>query len=346
MTELELTNIGSDKNRKKAIAKMKSVFLVICCFLLSSCIGLPVAGSSARDEKRLFINSIGMRLVLIPAGEFMMGSRELPENVAANLDYSASPGKKNWYQDEHPLHRVTITKPFYLQETEVTAAQFRRFTSETGYRTDSEREGWGWVKNYGKDKQGWIKKEGVNWQSPWFSQGDSEPVVYISRNDAEAFIAWLNKKENTDRYSLPTEAQWEYACRAGTDTPYYWGEHPDGGKANFADGSYSRIYSQHKFVSPDQEDGHIHTASVASYPANRFGLYDMSGNVYEWCSDWYGGYPAAPAIDPKGPETGRHGVLRGGAWNTPAKNLRCANRRSFAPGNRDDFTGFRVAFNP
>jgi formylglycine-generating enzyme required for sulfatase activity len=276
------------------------------------------------DDERILSNSIGMRFVLIPAGTFMMGSPEAAESVAANPAYSDAPGLVKWYQDEHPLHRVTISRPFYLQETEVTLAQFRRFVSATGFRTDSE-------------------KEGVNWQAPGFSQGDNEPVVYISRNDAEAFVAWLNKKEDTDRYSLPTEAQWEYACRAGTETPYYWGTLPDGGKANFADGSYSRAYPKHKGVNRSQEDGHVHTAPVARYPANPFGLYDMSGNAFEWCKDWFGEYSAAPARDPRGPAEGKRGVLRGGAWQTSAMAIRSAARASFDPGRRDNFTGFRVA---
>jgi sulfatase modifying factor 1 len=322
---------------------MRRIFPAMCCVVAMSTMACGPATGQVRDDERILSNSIGIRFVLIPAGTFMMGSHEPAESVAANPVYSDAPGQVKWFQDEHPLHRVTISRPFYLQETEVTLGQFRRFVSDTGFRTESEKEGWGRARDGKKDHPGWVKKEGVNWQAPGFSQSDNEPVVYISRNDAEAFVKWLNNKENTDRYSLPTEAQWEYACRAGTETPYYWGMLPDGGKANFADGSYSRASPNDKYVNRNQEDGQVHTAPVARYPANPFGLYDMSGNAFEWCKDWFGEYSAAPVSDPRGPAEGKKGVLRGGAWNSSAMAVRSAGRSGFDPGNRDNFTGFRVA---
>lgn len=295
----------------------------------------------ATAEEKIFSNSLGMRFVLVPAGEFMMGSHESAKSVSANPAYADEPSKIEWFQRAHPMHRVTISQPFYLQETEVSVGQFRAFVSDSGYRTDAEREGWGWVIIYDKDE--WVKKEGANWRTPGFPQGDNEPVVFISWNDAAAFVKWLNNRENTGRYALPTEAQWEYACRAGTETPFYWGQLPDGKMANFADGNYSSAYPNKENINHKNEDGFIHTAPAGSYPANPFGLYDMSGNAYEWCSDWYAEYSSEPVIDPRGPSEGKFRVLRGGSWFNTAVVMRSPFRYACIPGLRCSVTGFRIA---
>ena len=302
-------------------------------------LGLVLAGLANAGGKE-FINSLGMRFVLIPAGEFMMGGEESPESVANNPAYNDKPGNKESFQREHPRHKVTISKAFYLQKTEVTVDQFRRFTVDTGYRTDAEREGWGSVLD---DKQvKWVKKGGVNWKSPGFLQAGNEPVTFISWNDAVAFIAWLNRKEG-GRYRLPTEAEWEYACRAGTDTPFYWGNRPSGRQANFADSAFAKAHPKFQYVNRGVTDGYVYTAPVGSFPPNAFGLYDMSGNVFEWCQDWFGDYSSGHAVDPQGPSVGESRVLRGGSWFNVAYDMRSARRLGNTPDYRCYSTGFRVA---
>lgn len=301
-------------------------------------IALMLGQSSAADP--VFVNSLDMRFVMIPSGTFMMGSHEPAEAVAVNPAYGDRPGKVKWYKREHPLHRVTLMRPFLLQETEVTVAQFRAFTTATGFRTDAERKGWGW--GYGNGK--WVWKQGVNWQAPGFDQGDDYPVTYISWYDAQAFIEWLNRKEKTVRYRLPTEAEWEYACRAGSKTPFYWGRKPDGRYANFADLNYAKVYPKDTYVNRGAGDGRAYTAPVASYRPNAFGLYDMSGNLNEWCQNWYSEYKGEDALDPRGPTEGKHRVLRGGSWCNIAGGVRSANRGRNTPSYGFSRTGFRIAW--
>src|SRR5262249_1018949 len=148
---------------------------------------------------RELTNSIGMKLILIRAGEFLMGS---PDGDGDD--------------DEHPQHRVRITQPFYLGVHEVTRGQFRRFVDEAGYQTETAqdgKDGWGGKEEAKKFEQ----NRGYSWQNPGFEQTDDHPVVNVSWNDVVAFAAWLSRKEG-DTYRLPTEAEWEYACRAGTTT--------------------------------------------------------------------------------------------------------------------------------
>lgn len=290
---------------------------------------------SAAVAEKDFINSIGMKFVSIPAGEFMMGSREDAVSVMKN------PTKVEALERDKPLHKVTLSRPFFLQSTEVTVDQFRRFITATGYRTDAEKEGWSWV--YDRVQHNWVKTLFVNWRSPGFSQGDNHPVTSVSWNDAQAFVTWLNEKEGTDAYRLPTEAQWEYAARAGTETPFYWGSTPDGRYANFIDTSYANVRPKDKDLSGGVYDGYIFTAPVGSFKPNTWGLYDMSGNVWEWCHDWYGDYPAGAVVDPLGPGEGKRRIVRGGSWDCQAKFMRSSARIRRVPVNRYHDFGFRVA---
>ncbi len=306
-------------------------------FLIATLWGGPLSGAD-----KAFVNSLDMRFVLIPAGTFQMGCRETAEAVAANPAYGDTSGKAGWYRREHPLHQVTLTRPFLLQTTEVTVGQFRAFVAATGYRTEAEGEGWGWV--YSQGRREWIRQAGVHWQAPGFTQDDGHPVTYVSWNDAQAFIQWLNLKEKTARYRLPTEAEWEYACRAGNKTPFYWGSLPDGRYANFADAAYAAAHPADTHVNHSREDGRIYTAAAGSYLPNAYGLYDMSGNVNEWCQDWYATYTPGPATDPSGPAAGKHRILRGGSWYSIAAGMRSANRGRNTPGFSFSRTGFRLAW--
>ena len=287
---------------------------------------------------KTFVNSIGQKFVPIPKGTFMMGSHESATSVAGNSIYIDKSGKPEWYKREHPLHKVTLTMPFYMQSTEVTVGQWRSFIDGTRYRTEAETGGGAYIWT-GK----WEKKEGYYWDKPGFSQTDRHPVTCISWNDAQKFIRWLNRKEETDKYCLPTEAQWEYACRAGSVTPFYWGRRPSETHANFADSRYSREFSSDEYVNRGFNDGYVYTAPVGSLRPNDWGLYDMSGNVGEWCEDWYGDYTAGDITEPKGSTSGSDRVLRGGSWNNPVGYVRSALRRGNSPDIRHHGMGFRVA---
>ena len=151
----------------------------------------------------------------------------------------------------------------------------------------------------------------------------SRPIMKVSWYDATAYALWLSDTTG-ENFRLPTEAQWEYACRAGTKTAYSFGENITIEQANF-----NRIKNK--------------TMPVGSYQANPFGLYEMHGNVWEWCSDWYGKYPSGKVKDPKGPDNGKMRVLRGGSWFVNASYTRSASRACDEPGERDHSRGFRLA---
>jgi formylglycine-generating enzyme required for sulfatase activity len=274
-----------------------------------------------------FTNSIGMKFAPIPGGEFLMGS---PESDKDALD------------NEKPQHRVRIS-PFLMQTREVTRGQFRRFVDETNYRVDSERDGKG---GYGIDAAGnWKQDPAYSWLNPGFAQAEDHPVVNVSWNDAVAFAVWLSKKEGKI-YRLPTESEWEYACRAGATTRYQHGDDTDGLVAvgNVADASARSKFPDWTW-SLAGNDGVVYTSAVGQYRANGFGLFDMHGNVWEWCSDWYGGtyYKESPLADPPGSLQASGRVYRGGGWNDHPRFCRSAGRNWDSPGNRSFYLGFRLA---
>ncbi len=236
-------------------------------------------------------NSIGMDFVLIPAGSFIMGS---------------PPGEHHRHKKEMQ-HRVKISRPFYMQTTEVTLKQWRSLMRR---------------KFFGRRK----------------GKGNS-PVVRVSWHDCIKFIKKLNNR-NEGTYRLPTEAEWEYACRAGTKTAYSWGDSIDCSKA---------MYDNSVLESGDCLD-HVRSrglavnrpAPVKSYQPNIWGLYDMHGNVWEWCLDWYGDYLKGLTVNPRGPDSGTEKVRRGGSWFKHGYSCRSANRAHGHPPTRYKTTGFRL----
>jgi sulfatase modifying factor 1 len=214
-----------------------------------------------------------------------------------------SPSNEPERERDEKLHRVTISEPFFMQTTEVTQGQWRE----------------------------------VMGNNPSFFKacGDDCPVETVSWNDVRDFIRNLNQKEGTDKYRLPTEAEWEYACRAGTGTPFYFGNCLSTDQANY-DGM---------FPIPGCPRGEFRrrTLPVGSFQPNAWGLYDMHGNVAEWCNDWSGGYPSGHITDPTGPSSGQYPVLRGGSWGYSAANTRSAYRYGYFPDGRGLSNGFRVA---
>ena len=211
---------------------------------------------------------------------------------------------------------MRITKPFYLGTYHVTRGQFRQFVTDTGYKTDAEKGekpgAWGW----NPDKKEFGFNEKYSWRNAGFEQTDEHPVVNVSWNDAVEFCKWLSKKEGKT-YRLPTEAEWEYACRAGTTTRYYSGDDPEtlAKVGNVADAAAKAKFPDWKYTIK-ANDGYVFTAPVGKFKPNAFGLYDMHGNAWQWCADWYGAeyYATSPADDPTGPDSGYGRVLRGGSW--------------------------------
>jgi formylglycine-generating enzyme required for sulfatase activity len=288
----------------------------------------PDQQTAGNPDPRSFVNSVGMKMKLIPAGAFLMGSPD--------TDPDASP-------DERPPHRVRISKPFYLGVHEVTRSQFRRFVEATGYRTEAEKSGGGW--GWNEAKREFENHQKYTWLSPGFDQTDEHPVVTVSWNDAVAFCDWLSRTEGKT-YRLPTEAEWEYACRAGTTTRYYSGEDAErlANVANVADGTAKARFPLGR-SSIAARDGFVQTAPVGRFQPNAFGLYDMHGNVFEWCQDGYdaGYYARSPGADPLGPSQTSLRVFRGGGWVDHPGVFRSANREAKPPNFRCGHVGFRMA---
>jgi formylglycine-generating enzyme required for sulfatase activity len=287
------------------------------------------------DEEReivYFTNTLGMKFALIPAGTFMMGDTLSPEEM--DRKWLGEGGE--WYKDAHPSHRVNITRRFHMGAQDVTRGQFAQFVRESDYRSDAEKEGLTFALKDGE----WGIQEGVSWRNPLFEQTDDHPVVCVSWNDATAFCKWLSEKEDKE-YRLPTEAEWEYAARAGSNTTWYWGNDEFGaqGRAKVAGEGQGWKYFFKGVHYADR-----FTAAVGSLTPNAFGLYDLIGNVWNWCTDWYDAnyYGSSPTDDPVGPDSGQLRVVRGGSWRDAPWDARSANRGRSAPELRSTNSGFRV----
>ena len=267
--------------------RYRQVFMVVFLsfFLIST---LP---PTAHGSKKVFQNSLGMEFISVPEGTFIMGS----------------PAEESHRQKDEIQHRVTISKPFYLQLSEVTLKQWRALMGK---------------KLFGRRK------------------GPANlPVVKVSWFNVRRFIKKLNKR-GEGYYRLPTEAEWEYAARAGSPTAYSWGDTIDCKKAMYGNNRKKANeclkYVQSRGFDPDRP------VPVKSYPPNAWGLYDMHGNVWEWCRDWYGRYATTDVADPSGPPSGSARVRRGGSWFQHGHACRSATRTHANPASKFQTTGFRL----
>jgi sulfatase modifying factor 1 len=250
-------------------------------------------------QERELTNSVGMRMVRIEAGEFLMGSGNQPPQ-----------NRSEWEErdaDESPAHRVRISRPFYMSAHEVTNQHFEQFDP---------------------DHKRFRGLRGA-------SQQDNEPVTYVTWQQAVDFCDWLSKKEGRP-YRLPTEAEWEYACRAGTSTRFHTGDELTASQAN---------------LGKDAMGKSITTQPVGSYAPNAWRLYDLHGNVAEWCHDWHGPYEPGEQLDPVGRADGYARVVRGWSWQPTGSQrtsrfARSANRSGKLPEDADYYTGFRVVLGP
>jgi len=277
-----------------------SLFVIVAVLLLSS-------------------NAMAQKPVIewrkIPAGTFIMGS---PTN---------EPGR-NTIETQH---QVRLSE-FKISKYEVTVRQFKAFVDATGYVTDAESGVGGKVGSIVWTGTALDFKPEANWK--YNEKGNLRraneyncPVVHVSWNDAEAFAEWMGCR-------LPTEAEWEYACRASTTTIFNVGNNLTTSQANY-DGNISYQNSRSEFRE--------RIMLVGCFTPNKWGLFDMHGNVCEWCSDWYGDYPTKAQINPQGPATGKRRISRGGGWMYNAQRVRSADRGADLPANRTCYRGFRLA---
>jgi formylglycine-generating enzyme required for sulfatase activity len=259
---------------------------------------------AGQSGDKTLTNSIGMKFAFIPAGSFVMGSPET---------------EKDRGSDEGPQHPVVLSKPFYLDKNEVTQEQYEKVMGSN---------------------PSFFSATGGGKQRVSGTSTASHPVENVSWNQAVEFCKKLDalpeEKAKGRAYRLPTEAEWEYACRAGTTAPFHHGAEVDSYAFNF------------NGLAPYGTTGNgpffRRTRSVGEYKPNGFGLFDMHGNVQEWCADWYAAdyYKASPKQDPQGPAEGTQRVLRGGAWVHSAKACRSAVRNKLPPEQAAYSTGFRV----
>ncbi len=294
-------------------------------------------------------NSLGTTMVLIPPGEFLMGSSD--EQIEVALKMAAELKIDQRTQDrirnqERPQHRMRLAGPYLLAATEVTIAQFRTFVAATGYQTEAEVLGTG--NSAATEKAEPKDKNEFTWRTPGFAQSEKAAVSQVSWNDAVVFCNWLSKREKrtpayrrdaknnwvldtrSKGYRLPSEAQWEFACRAGTTTQFHFGD---------------RYQALSKYAWFNFKSGSNPVRTVGSKLPNAFGLYDMHGNIGEWCQDYYDpkfyGLPASS--NPAGPASGTRRVIRGGDWWTNAIRCRSAFRGYGDQVTRSDDLGFRLS---
>lgn len=314
-----------NKMRRLGIGILIVLLIAVYAFLL---FGLKGCGGRELDcplvipdaDRRLHEDPLtGLLFVALPGGCVQMGSP---------VD------EKGRNPDEGPVVVRGVT-PLFFGTTEVTRDAFAAFVAETGYVTDAERDGFSWVYT-----GTWERRAGFSWKNPGYAQSGKDPVVQVSLFDARAMARWMSRGKR--RYRLPSEVEWEFAARAGTQTPRFWGVDMKAasGYANGADRTALEKFPAWTVM--EGADGFIFTAPVGSFAANPFGLYDMLGNVWEWCdtryeTDAYGRQALRPA------EGGRPVVIRGGSWYSRPEFLRSASRDHLAtPDRRGQDIGFRL----
>lgn len=299
---------------------------------------------SAAELKKTIINSLGMQLNRIPAGVFLMGNNESKDAMKKSFPHY-DPSRIEGLDDEYPAHKVRITQPFYIGTHEVSIGQFKKYLERSGHTTDSDSDGtgaWGYTPKTNTFEG---RKLEYSWRNPGFPQLDSHPVINVTWFDAVRFCDWLSKTEGR-KYRLPTEAEWEYACRAGSTTRFNFGDDSEQ-LTRFAacyDAETGKVFPDWLPFATSSSDKFSFTAPVGSFKPNAWGLYDMHGNVWEWCSDWHDAnyYSISPTDDPQGPVDGEVKVRRGGSWHTWSFYCRSSFRNWNSRTTRYVLVGMRV----
>src|SRR3990170_6736051 len=305
-----------------------------CLFLIvASCILLIPLGANGDEGK----SESEMEMVFIKGGCFQMGNifanEENNKKVPAYNKGSSlfGDGNDGEFNDEVPVHEVCVDD-FYIGKYEVTIAEFEKFVNETGYVSDAEKRGG----CFGKVGYKWRKRRDFNWSKVDFPQTDRHPTVCISYNDTKEFIKWLNEKlvvseaNPSGKYRLPTEAEWEYTARSGGKAEKWAGTNNESELSDY--GWYNK-----------NSKGKTHPAG--NKKSNGLGLYDMTGNVWEWVQDWYDEnyYNSSPKNNPQGPTSGSYHIHRGGSWYFSSHHARITSRHPYTPDYRCYSLGFRFA---
>jgi formylglycine-generating enzyme len=289
----------------------------------------------------------GHEMVYIKAGKFMMGPTE-----SASAWIKENTGMLDWTLSSKAFP-VTVSNDFYIAKHETTVAQYRAFVEDTDFETLADR-GYFPV-TWDRKNKIWARQPGYSWAKPDFDQDDDYPVVCLSWGDANSYCEWLTLKaqeagiiEDGWVYRLPTEKEWEYAARAGGTSVYTWGDDPEEAQfyANVFDATPKPDGEELLFAHFDSEDGFAYTAPVGQFKPNKNGLYDIQGNVWEWCLNDYFDYPQCGTGSKFFSEKYKYKVLRGGSWDNHmgsfAVTLRRVEKSSFA----SNATGFRVVLAP
>ena len=332
---------------------MQRPALFVSLFALSMLLPACTAPRSI-PVPQVMMNTLGMAFVRVPAGEFLMGGDESPDALARDFPPPYERQRFVELADEAPVHRVVITRPFWLGRHEVTVGQFRRFLELSGHVPESIADrtgGYGYNPAYdpatsarGDAFEGRDPK--YSWANPGFAQDDDHPVLNVTWNDAVALARWLSLQEGAT-YRLPTEAEWEYACRAGSTTRYPGGSDAPRALlkiANVFDADAAVNWPAWRGYAAPGHDGYAFTAPVGRFAPNAFGLHDMLGNAWEWTADWYGEeyYARSPITDPQGPADGSVRVRRGGSWHTWPLYARCGYRNWNTAQTRYVLVGVRL----
>ena len=319
------------------------------CILLtnSSLANSDTANNITIIQDQITEKLVAPKMVLIPKGEFTMGS---PRD------------EQGRYEDEGPQHTVTFNNPFLLAQTPTTVAQFRAFVSATGYQTDAEKKQSTSWRNPASGE--WEDSATMNWRHNHRGEinGDDYPVVHVSWHDAKAYANWL-KQQTSKPYRLPSEAEMEYANRAGTSTTFWWGNNfpvekvanikgahdiPENDKTWFptaTERQYAYAQGYTPFMFENYGDGYWGLSPVGSFKSNPFGLFDTTGNVWEWTEDcWNGSYHGAPSDgSPWTSGACNIHIVRGGSYYCFPRHIRAANRWKQFGHYRGMYLGFRVA---
>jgi len=310
---------------------------------------LEVSRIPSRSNPASAASQIDGSMVWVPPGRFLMGAPDTDNDARA---------------DEKPQHPVRITKPLLLMQHEVTVREFREFVEQTGYRTEVERNGQG-GEGWEEQTRTFVRNPRYTWRFTGFDHSEEHPVVNVTWHDAAAFCNWLSRCADLEPYypddvlrgnapvaslsglgyRLPTEAEWEYACRAGTKTRFLSGDDPSqlARFANLADGSATKSLPDW-LKATSQEDGHVFSAPVMSFRPNEWGLFDMVGNVSEWIDDWSDTnyYRESPLNDPSGRYEYYGKVVRGASWIKDLVEARSSSRGGIMPNAVYCNLGFRV----